>query len=182
MPDTLPFYRRLAGWRIAGWSAAAALLALPAIAMQLTNEVDWTGSDFVFAAALLLVTGLAAEGGLRLARSWPHLIGFAIATFAAFFTVWSNLAVGIIGAEGEPINLGFFAVLAVGIVAAAITRFRPAALSAITGAMAVSQFALGLAATRAMPGHSVEWGILAFFAILWLSASLAFRRHAAQVV
>ena len=48
------FVSRLAGWRIAGWSAAAALLALPAIAMQLGAEVDWTVSDFVVAAAILL--------------------------------------------------------------------------------------------------------------------------------
>lgn len=180
MPETLPFYRRLAGWRIAGWSAAAALLALPAIAMQFTDEVDWTGGDFIVAAVLLLVTGLAAEGGLRLARSWPHLIGFAFFTFTAFFTIWSNLAVGIIGSEDEAINTGFFVLLLMGIVASAVGLFKPRPMSAITGVLSVSQLAMGLAAMRAMPGHQVEWGVLLMFATLWLGASLAFRRHAAQ--
>ena len=170
-----PMHQRLLGWRIAGWSAAAALVALPAIAMQLTDEVDWTGSDFVFAGVLLLVTGLAAEGGLRLARSWPHLIGFGFATFASFFTVWSNLAVGIIGSEDEAINSHFFTLLGIAIVASILLRFRPRPMSAITGVVAVSQLAVGLAAQRVMPDHEVEWGILLFFASLWLAASLSFR-------
>lgn len=167
--------RSLAGWRVAGWSAAAALLALPAIAMQFTSEVDWTTGDFIFAGVLLLITGLAAEGGLRLARSRQHLIGFGFATFASFFTIWSNLAVGIIGSEDEAINAHFFTLLGVAIVASILLRFRPRPMSVITGVLAVSQVALGLAAQRAMPGHAVEWGILAFFACLWLAASLSFR-------
>ncbi len=143
--------------------------------MQFTEEVDWTGGDFVFAAILLLITGLAAEGGLRLARSWQHLIGFGFATFTAFFTVWSNLAVGIIGDEDAAVNGYFLLLLAIGIVAAIGLRFRARAMSIITGILAISQLALGLAALRMMPGHDVEWGILAFFAALWLAASLSFR-------
>lgn len=178
---TIPFHRRLAGWRIAGWSAAAALLALPAIAMRFTNEVNWTGSDFLFAAILLFVTGLAAEGALRLARSWPQLVGFGFATFTAFFTIWVNLAVGIIGSEDETINVGFLVLLLMAIVASAVRLFKPRAMSVITGVLAVSQLAMGMAAMRAMPGHQVEWGVLLMFATLWLGASLSFRRHAAQI-
>ena len=180
MPDTLPFYRRLAGWRIAGWSAAVALLALPAIAMRFTDDVDWTTGDFVFAGILLLITGLAAEGGLRLARSWQHLIGFGFATFTAFFTVWSNLAVGIIGDEDAAVNGYFLVLLAIGIIAAIGLRFRARAMSIITGVLAISQMSLGLAALRMMPGHQVEWGILVFFAALWLGASLSFRKVASD--
>lgn len=172
--DDTPFHRRLIGWRIAGWSAAAALLALPAIAMQFTDEVDWTTGDFAIATVILLMTGLAAEGGLRLARSWQHLIGFALAIFAAFFTVWSNLAVGIIGAEDAAINPRFFTLLAMAIVASILLRFRARAMATITGILAVSQLALGLAAQRIMPGHDVEWGVLALFAALWLAASISF--------
>ncbi|WP_120077177.1 hypothetical protein [Aurantiacibacter odishensis] len=180
MTDTIAFHRRLAGWRIAGWSAAAALLALPAIAMQFTDEVDWTAGDFVFAGLLLLAAGLAAEFALRMARSWLDLIGLGLAIATAFLTVWSNLAVGIIGAEHEPINLGFLAVLACGLVAAAAFGFRRGAMSAIAGVMAVSQLGLGLAATQAMPGHAVEWGVLVLLALLWLGVSLALRHGSRQ--
>ena len=52
-------------WRIARWTVAGTLLALPAVAMQVTDEVNWTVSDFVFAgcnAPLLLQTAqLLAE-------------------------------------------------------------------------------------------------------------------------
>lgn len=174
----IPLHRRLAGWRIAGWSAAAALLALPAIAMQFATEVNWTAGDFVVAAALLLLTGLAAEGGLRLARSWSHLAGFALATFTAFFTVWSNLAVGIIGDEHEAINLGYLALIGVAIVASAAGRFRASVMAAVAGALALGQLALGLVAEATMPGHAVEWGFLAMFALMWLAAAASFRHHA----
>ena len=43
--------------RITGWSFAAGLLALPAIAMQFTDEVNWSGSDFVFAAIMFGTVG-----------------------------------------------------------------------------------------------------------------------------
>ena len=176
--DTRPFHQRLRGLRIAGWCAAAALLALPAIAMGLGADVDWTAGDFVAAGIILTVTGLLAEAALRLSRNWAQLIGFGVAIFMVFFTVWSNLAVGIIGAEGEPVNRGFFIVLAAGLLAAAATRAQPIAMAHITGLVAVSQLAIGVAATQAMPGHAVEWGILAAFAVLWLLASIAFRKAA----
>ena len=166
------------GWRIAGWGSALALLLLPALAMQFSDDVQWTGFDFVVAAIILGVTGIAAEIGVRMARNWPHLIGYALATFAGFFTVWSNLAVGIIGAEGEPVNMGFFVMILLGAIAAFATRLRPMALAHITGVIAVGQIVQGLVATQVMPGHLVEWGILALFAALWLAASLFFRRAA----
>ena len=39
-------------WRIIGWSIPATLLLLPLVAMRFTDEVNWTFSDFVFAAVL----------------------------------------------------------------------------------------------------------------------------------
>ena len=166
------------GWRIAGWGSALALLLLPAIAMQFSDEAQWTGFDFVVAAIILGVTGIAAEIGVRMSRNWPHLIGYGLATFAGFFTVWSNLAVGIIGAEGEPVNMGFFVLILLGVIAAFAARLKPMGLAHVTGVIAVGQIVQGLVATQAMPGHMIEWGILLMFAALWLVASLCFRRAA----
>ena len=180
MPQTIAFNRRLAGWRVACWSAAAALLALPAIAMLFTHEVDWTAGDFAFAAILLGVTGLAAEGALRVSDTWPQLIGYGLAILAALLTVWSNLAVGIVGEPGGAINLGFFAVLFAGVATATVNRFAPRALAHTTGVLAVSQLAMGLAAMQAMPDDDVVWGALALLAGLWLGASLALRFHTAK--
>lgn len=82
-------------WRLIGWGGAAALLALPAVAMQFTREVNWTGSDFLVFGAMLLVAG----GGIELATrarlgSGGKLIAIA-GVIAAFLLVWVELAVGI---------------------------------------------------------------------------------------
>lgn len=47
---------------------------------------------------------------------------------AAFLLVWVNLAVGMIGDDGDPANLLFGGVLVVGIAEAAIGRFRHAGM------------------------------------------------------
>src|SRR3569623_2014811 len=39
-------------WRLAGWGAVAALLLLPAVAMQFPRDVAWTANDFAFGAVL----------------------------------------------------------------------------------------------------------------------------------
>ena len=70
------------GWRLAGWGALAALLCLPAVAMQLTGEVDWTASDFVFAAVLLTALGTGVEVALRVGRSARHKVAIALAALA----------------------------------------------------------------------------------------------------
>src|SRR3954469_1092777 len=51
--------RRWSPWRVAGWSFAAGLLALPALAMQFTHEVNWTGFDFLVAGGMIGGVGLA---------------------------------------------------------------------------------------------------------------------------
>ena len=45
-------------WRIARWTVAGMLLAIPALAMQVSDEVNWTVSDFVFAGVMIIGTGL----------------------------------------------------------------------------------------------------------------------------
>ena len=166
------------GWRIAGWGSLLALLLLPAIAMQFTGEVDWTASDFVFAALLLGFLGGCVELGVRFGKGRLGTWGYIIAGLAAFLTMWANAAVGIIGDENSPVNPGFFLMVTGGFALAAIARFRPAAIRWIAFTLAAGQFALGFAALVLMPGHAVEWGGLAFFALLWIAAGWCFHRAA----
>jgi hypothetical protein len=51
-------------------------------------------------------------------------IGVALA--AAFILVWLSLGVGIIGKDGDPANLMYFGVLAVGIVGAKLISIQAA--------------------------------------------------------
>ena len=47
--------------RKTGWSLAADLLLLPALAMVFTDEMNWGPSDFLAAALLLGTTGVVLE-------------------------------------------------------------------------------------------------------------------------
>jgi hypothetical protein len=73
----------------------ALLLLIPLAAMQVTNQVSWTGFDFLSAAALLLGAGSAIAlvlrhvPGLMYRRLAIALIGLALAT------LWAELAVGL---------------------------------------------------------------------------------------
>ena len=169
----------LNGWRIAGWGALTALLALPAIAMQFTTEVDWTGSDFAFAAALLGTLGLGGEFAVRKGRGAAHKIGLALATIASFLTVWANAAVGIIG-DGQPVNLVFFAVpLAfVGAVVAFRNASRPLAYGAALAALAYPL--AGVFARTSTGIVTAEWAALVVFAMMWGAAAAAFAVAARQ--
>lgn len=75
----------------------AVLLIIPLIAMQFTNEVSWSGFDFVIMGALLLITGLLFEFVLRKVTKKTHRIAICIGLIVSFFIVWAELAVGIFG-------------------------------------------------------------------------------------
>ena len=74
--------------------ATALLLLVPLVAMQFTNEVQWTLFDFIIMGALLSGLGSAF---VIVARKIPPkrrlITGIAFAV--AFFYVWAELAVGI---------------------------------------------------------------------------------------
>jgi len=165
------------GWRIAGWGSALALLLLPAMAMQFTEEVNWTASDFVFAAILLGFVGTVIELAARFARPGTARIGYMLAGLTAFLTFWSNAAVGIIGDE-DAVNVFFFLMVLAALVAGMMVRFRAGPMRWIAVMLAIGQYAVGIAALSMMPGHAVEWGFLTFFALLWLSAAWCFHSAA----
>lgn len=74
-----------------------AVLLVPLIAMQFTDEVSWNIADFVTAGVLLLGIGFVYEFVLRnIAQKGPRILaGLAIA--AVFTLLWLELAVGIFG-------------------------------------------------------------------------------------
>jgi hypothetical protein len=77
--------------------SVALLLLIPLIAMQFTDEVKWTLSDFIAAGILLLGTGLLCELVLRTVRKPVTRIVFCTILLAGLILVWLELAVGIFG-------------------------------------------------------------------------------------
>jgi len=73
----------------------AFLLLIPLIAMQITDEVNWTLPDFIAAGVLLLGTGLMCELVLRKVKKPKLRIAICLAILATFLIIWAELAVGI---------------------------------------------------------------------------------------
>ena len=157
--------------RLLGWVAVAALLVLPLVAMRFTGEVNWTVGDFIVAGVILGGAGLATEFLVRRSGSNFYRIGAVLTILVMFLTVWSNLAVGIIGDEGNAYNLLFFGVILLAMVGMILARFRPAGMAFATLAAAVVQAtvsAIGM-------GADVRGGLISLvFAGLWLLAAALF--------
>jgi hypothetical protein len=118
---------------------AALILLLPLSAMQFTDEVVWNLADFAVAGGLLVGTGLLYEAAGRRTQNIAYRAAAGVALAAALLLVWINLAVGIIGDEGNPANAMYIGVLAVGGAGALIARFQPHGMARALLATALAQ-------------------------------------------
>ncbi len=75
----------------------ALLLLVPFIAMQFTNEVNWSLFDFVVAGVLLLGTGLLCELVMRKVSKIGYRIAICVVLLTVLLLIWIELAVGIFG-------------------------------------------------------------------------------------
>lgn len=69
------------------------LLLIPLIAMQFTDQVVWTLSDFIIAGFLLFSTGVILAWATRIFPKHRIIIGALI--IFAFLWLWAELAVGV---------------------------------------------------------------------------------------
>jgi len=76
---------------------ALIVLLIPLVAMQLTNEVNWTVFDFITAGILLVGTGLLIELTLRLIKKPKYRLVMCAAILIFLILIWAELAVGIFG-------------------------------------------------------------------------------------
>lgn len=77
------------------WLIAAAVLLVPAIAMQFSREVNWGPGDFAAIALLLGAGCLAWEIAARVVATWRLRVLAGVLIGAAVLLVWAELAVGI---------------------------------------------------------------------------------------
>lgn len=171
------------GWRMARWTVVALLLLLPLVAMQFTDEVNWSAFDFAFAAVLLAGTVIPYELAVKKAGGIAYRAGAAVALGAAFLLVWLGAGVGIIGADGDPANLLYAGVIAVGIIGAIVARAEPRGLAFTLLAMALAQALIAAIAVIGKLGYPwsgpVELiGLNAFFVALFTASALLFRKAA----
>jgi hypothetical protein len=172
--------------RLIVWAAVVAfILLIPLVAMQFTEEVNWDLFDFAFMGALLFGTGLAYELVARKGGTFAYRIAVGVALVAAFLLVWVNGAVGIIGNEGNPANLMYFGVLAIGIIGAFIARLEPRGMARALSAVALAQMLVPVIALTVWNPQATSWGaasvlgvfgLNAFFAMLFVGSALLFQR------
>ncbi len=74
-----------------------AILLIPFIAMQFSNEIYWSLLDFMIMGILLFLTGLAINIVLRKTSSLKQRIILCGVVLAIFILIWAELAVGIFG-------------------------------------------------------------------------------------
>jgi len=77
--------------------AVALLLFIPFIAMQFSRAVDWSVTDFIIMAVLLLSTAGICELVLRKVKSTLYRVLLCCAAILVFILIWAELAVGILG-------------------------------------------------------------------------------------
>jgi len=73
------------------------LLLIPLIAMQLTNEVNWSFFDFIIMGALLTITGLLIGIIFKKVKNSNNRLILIVAIVMIFFLIWAELAVGLFG-------------------------------------------------------------------------------------
>ncbi|HLV23354.1 MAG TPA: hypothetical protein VKY36_01060 [Moheibacter sp.] len=74
---------------------ATILLLIPLVAMQFTNEVNWSFFDFLIMGILLFATGIICELILQKFKSTQQRLILCGISLVLFLLIWAELAVGI---------------------------------------------------------------------------------------
>jgi len=159
----------------------AFILCIPFTAMQFTDEVNWSVSDFIIMGALIFGTGFSY---VLLTRSSPDIIhraAVALAIGTTFLLIWANLAVGLIGSGPNAANLMYIGIVVIVIAGTLISRLMAKGMERV---MFTAAIALVLVACIQLLAKMDEYsgtsateiiGINTFFATLFAVAGLLFR-------
>jgi len=150
--------------------ATGILLMVPLIAMQFTDEVNWSVADFMLMGALLFGTGTLMVFTLRLSDNLVFKAASILVVGSFFLMIWANLAVGLIGSGPNAGNLLYIVVLGVAAVGLYLSRFTAGGLERTMFATAIALIVLAavalLSGMQHYPGSSVIEiiGVNLFFA------------------
>ncbi|MDQ3805414.1 MAG: hypothetical protein M3416_16485 [Acidobacteriota bacterium] len=94
-----------------------------------------------------------APGGTTNTDNTAYRCAASVALAAALILVWLGLGVGIIGRDGDPANLMYFGVLAVGVIGALVARLRPRGMARALFTTALAQASVAVVALVAGLGY-----------------------------
>lgn len=120
----------------------------------------------------------------RPARDIAYRSALGLALVAALVLIWLSLGVGLIGRDGDPANLMYFGVLAVGLVGAIAARLQAGGMARALMATAAAQgvvMVIVLVAGLGRPYDSpAKILLLNGFFMAWFGASAWLFRHSAR--
>lgn len=105
-----------------------ALLMIPFTAMQFSSGFDWSFFDFFLAGVLIFGTGVLIVLVFRMTASIIYRAAVAIAIGTTLLMIWSNIAVGLIGAGPHLGNFMYAGVVAILFIGIYLSRFTPTGL------------------------------------------------------
>ncbi len=146
--------------------------------------MNWDLPDFVVFGAMVVIVVIVASFSWRRARSREYRGAMLVAALGAFFLLWVNGAVGIIGNESNDANRMFFGVLAVATLGSLIARFRAKGMALTLYATALAQVLVAtLAITMGLGSEGPVWPrdilvMTAIFSVFWLWSGWLFSRAA----
>lgn len=110
--------------------------------------------------------------------------GMRLAILNTFLLLWVSMGVGVIGRDGEPLNVIYFGVVAVWIIIGAVGKFQADIMVKALSATAIAQAIVTVVAI------SLKWGypyspafellfLNGFYIVLWLWSASFFKRASA---
>jgi|TARA_B110000240_G_scaffold521_1_gene538 hypothetical protein len=82
-------------------SLITVLLMIPLIAMQFTNQVNWSVGDFIVMAMLLYGTGVLCEFAIRRITTISYRYLTIVLILLCCLVIWAELSVGLFGSLFE---------------------------------------------------------------------------------
>jgi hypothetical protein len=154
---------------------ALGLLMVPLVASQVVEGWNWPAGAFVIVYVLFFGTGMVYAVIGRKMGAWSYKAGVGVALVAGFALGWSNMVH--VADSGNPANLLYYSVLAVGGVGAWLARLKARGLARTLFAMAAALALIAVMLPSGAPpdlarnmaiGHGV-------FVALFTASGLLFR-------
>jgi hypothetical protein len=159
---------------------ALAVLMAPLVASRVVEGWNWPPTAFVFAYLLFFGTGMAYAVIARKMGAWSYKAGLGVALVAGFALGWSNMVH--VADSGNPANLAYYSVLAVGAIGACLARLEARGLARTLFAMAATLALIAVMLPSGAPpamarnmaiGHGVFTALFTASGLLFRHASLA---------
>jgi len=159
---------------------ALAVLMVPLVASRVVKGWNWSAGSFVFVYVLFFATGMVYVVIARKMGVWSYKAAVGVALVTGFGLAWSNMVH--VADSGNPANLVYYSVLAVGVVGALLARLEARGLARTLFAMAVTLALIALMLPSGAPPYlarNMAIGHVVFVA-LFTASGLLFR-HASLV-